>query len=279
MCNWLQLFVATQQRWCRIFDKALEGKFAVDGASHFGRVFVPAQVRPNMTVYDVGGGKHPFFGNEAKQRLGLKVYGIDITEQELKAAPLGAYDGMICRDICSYVGDGTADLVVCQAVLEHVNDTDAAVHALASLLKPGAAAVVFVPCGNALFARLNMILPEQWKRKILYTLFPKTQQVHGFPAHYHRCTPRDFIALARVNNLQVETIQSYFMSAYFSFFLPAHVLWRIWQQLALCVVGDQACESFSVVLRKPQTFHGPSLTPATRLSEDAATLLLPEQSH
>ena len=148
MCNWLQLFVATQQRWCRIFDNALEEKFTVDGASHFGRVFVPAQVRPNMTVYDVGGGKHPFFGNEAKKRFGLKVYGIDITEQELKEAPLGAYDGIICRDICSYVGDGTADLVVCQAVLEHVNDTDAAVHALASLLQPGAAAVVFVPCGK-----------------------------------------------------------------------------------------------------------------------------------
>jgi 2-polyprenyl-6-hydroxyphenyl methylase/3-demethylubiquinone-9 3-methyltransferase len=270
----LQMFVATQQRWCRIFDTALNGRFAVDGASHFGRVFVPAQVRPNMTVYDVGGGKHPFFGNETKAQLRLKVYGIDITEQELKEAPVGAYDGVICRDICSYAGDGTADLVVCQAVLEHVNDTDAAVHSFASLLKPGAAALVFVPCRNAIFARLNTILPEKLKRTILFTLFPTTQRAHGFPAHYDRCAPRDFIAMARVNNLQVEAIESYYMSAYFSFFLPAHIMWRIWQGLSLSVVGDQACESFSVVLRKPQTPE-----PSSDISNAFVQRRIPEQSH
>lgn len=161
------------------------------------------------------------------------------------------YDKIFCADICSFAGDNSADLVVCQAVLEHVSDTQAALRGIASLLKPGAAALVFVPCRNALFARLNMLLPEKWKRRILYTIFPGTGREHGFPAYYNRCTPQDFIAMADAAGVQAETVYCYYMSVYFSFFLPAHVLWRIWQLLARYFVGDQMRESFSVVLRKP----------------------------
>jgi 2-polyprenyl-3-methyl-5-hydroxy-6-metoxy-1,4-benzoquinol methylase len=166
--------------------------FTLDGAFQFHEVVVADYLAAGMTVYDVGGGKHPFFGLERKARLGLHVCAIDITEQELTSAPPSAYDEVFCADICSFIGDNTADLVVCQAVLEHVRDTKAAIRGIASLLKPGAVALVFVPCRNALFARLNLLLPESWKKQILFTIFPETQQHHGFPAYYDRCTPRDF---------------------------------------------------------------------------------------
>lgn len=278
MGKYFRGFVERQQRLCWFVDRALPASFTVTGTSHFRQVVIPAHVAPGMVVCDVGGGKHPFFSFEQKVRLRLKVHAIDITEQELAAAPPGAYDRVSCGDICSYVGESNADLVVCQAVLEHVNDSNAAIRGLASLLKPGAAALVWVPCGNALFARLNRILPESWKRKILFTIFPQTQQAHGFPAYYDRCTPRDFIRMAEINGLQVEAIQSYYMNRYFSFFLPAHLLWRMWQLLARCVVGDQACEAFSVVLRKPQTLEVSSMASAATSAEPPATLHLAQQS-
>jgi SAM-dependent methyltransferase len=247
----LQHFIATQQRWCRAFDRVLPASLRVEGGSHFRQTLVSAYVLPGMTVFDVGGGRHPFFSPEEKARLDLKVFAIDISEAELATAPRGAYDHTVCADICSYSGSGTADLAICQAVLEHVRDTNAAIRGLLSLLKPGGFALVWVPCRNALFARLNMLLPEHWKRRILFTIFPKTQQEHGFPAFYDRCTPRDFIHMARGNGVPAAKVQSYYMNSYFSFLLPMHMLWRIWQLIARCVVGHQACESISVALRKP----------------------------
>jgi 2-polyprenyl-3-methyl-5-hydroxy-6-metoxy-1,4-benzoquinol methylase len=155
----VQCLIATQQRCCRSFDHLLPRGFTLDGAFQFHEVVVADYLAAGMTVYDVGGGKHPFFGLEKKARLRLHVCAIDITEQELASAPPAAYDEVFRADICSFVGDNTADLVVCQAVLEHVSDAKAAIRGIASLLKPGAVALVFVPCRNALFARLNLLLP------------------------------------------------------------------------------------------------------------------------
>ena len=247
----LQHFIATQQRWCRAFDRALPASFLMEGASHFRQEILSAYVLPGMAVFDVGGGKHPFFNPGEKALLHLEVFAIDISERELATAPPDAYDHSICADICSYSGSGNADLVICQAVLEHVRDINAAIQSLVSLLKPGGVALLWVPCRNALFARLNMLLPEHWKRRILFTIFPKTQQEHGFPAFYDRCTPDDFLHMARANGVTAPMVQSYYMNSYFSFFLPVHMLWRTWQLVARCVVGNQACESFSVALRKP----------------------------
>ncbi|MGB7553084.1 MAG: methyltransferase domain-containing protein [Candidatus Korobacteraceae bacterium] len=251
MAERLQHLIATQRRWCKAFDRLLPARCTLDGALQFKQVVTPAYLASAMTVYDVGGGKHPFFEVEKKVRLGLHVCAIDITQDELTVAPAGAYDEVFCADICTFSGNHSADLVVCQAVLEHVSDTRAALRGIASLLKPGAAALVFVPCRNALFARLNMLLPEKWKRRVLFTIFPGTGREHGFPAYYDRCTPRDFIDMAHAAGIRAETVYSYYMSVYFSFFLPAHVLWRIWQLLARYFFGDQVCESFSIVLRKP----------------------------
>lgn len=251
MGSLLRAFIATQQRWSRVFDRALPARFSIDGASDFKRKVAPAYVLPGMTLCDVGGGKHPFFGLEEKARLNLTVKALDISERELAAAPVDAYDAAVCADICAYRGDSSADLAICQAVLEHVKNTNAAIEGLVSLLKPGGIALVWVPCRNALFARLNMLLPESWKQRVMFTIFPQTQGIHGFPAYYDRCTPRDYLEMAKANGVQGAIIQSYYMNSYFSFLLPLHVMWRVWQLIARSLVGDQACESFYVVLRKP----------------------------
>jgi 2-polyprenyl-3-methyl-5-hydroxy-6-metoxy-1,4-benzoquinol methylase len=251
MRNRLQRFVGTQQRWCCAFDRRLSTTCNTEGGSHFRETIVAAYVSPGMKVFDVGGGKHPFFSPQEKARLKLRVFGIDVSERELAGAPPEGYDDTICADICRYSGNAKGDLVICQAVLEHVSDTNAAVRGLLSLLKPGGVALIWVPCRNAAFARLNLLLSEHWKQKILFTIFPRTEQQHGFPAFYRRCTPRDFLQMAKANGAVAEMMQTYYQNGYFSFLLPLHILWRAWQLIARMLVGDQACESFSVALRKP----------------------------
>lgn len=240
------------QRWlCSQFDRLFAAELRVDGNSTFRRSLVWWHVRPGMLVYDVGGGKRPFFSPEQKSNLKLRVCGVDISQAELDAAPAGSYDTALCADITSFKGSSDADLVICRAVLEHVPDTDRALGAIASILRPGGKALLFVPCRNAFFARLNLLLPHQFKRNVLFALLPETQAAHGFRSYYHRCTPADFRAMSAGLGLAVEELKTYSMSAYFSLFFPMYLLWRSWTLMARRLGWEQACETFSVVLRKP----------------------------
>lgn len=246
----VQRIVDQQVRLSRAFDRWLPAALSVDGNQNFLREVLPAYLQQGLVVADVGGGKHPCVSAGVKHELGLTLVGLDISRSELEAAPPGIYDEIFCADICHYRGAGACDLVVCQALLEHVPNVQSAFNSLASLLKPGGKLLVFVPCRNALFARLNLLLPEAMKRRILYTVFPNSKQGQGFRSYYNRCTPRDFIALGAESGLVLNEFRGFYMSAYFSFFLPFHLLWRLWSLVARKVVGTQAVESFVIVFRR-----------------------------
>jgi 2-polyprenyl-6-hydroxyphenyl methylase/3-demethylubiquinone-9 3-methyltransferase len=167
----IRAIIDGQMRLCRSFDRLLPARYSVDGNRHFIDVFVPKYLKSNMTVYDVGGGKTPYITIEKKWELSLVVVGIDIDADELRRAPEGVYDETICADITRYQGKGDADLVICQALLEHVKDVDAAFAALAGILKPGGRVLVFTPSKYALYALLNRLLPETLKKRLLFSIF------------------------------------------------------------------------------------------------------------
>lgn len=233
------------------FDRVfLPASYRVDGNRDYVDNLVRSHVRPGDLIYDVGGGKNPFFPAEEKSGLSLRVTGIDISEQELARAPAGAYDETLACDIAKLVGRRDGDVVICQAVLEHVKDTENAFKAMASLLKAGGQALIFVPSRNALFARINLLLPQGMKESILYGIYPSSRESQGFPSFYHRCTPRDFARMAHENGMAVEHARYYFKSSYFEFFFPAYVLWRLYQRIAVLLIGNQAAETFSMVMVK-----------------------------
>lgn len=222
----------------------------LDGNQDYIHALVPKYLVAQATIYDVGGGKQPFLSVTEKNRLGARVVGLDIDADELAQAPLGAYDEAICGDVANYQGRGDADLVLCQAVLEHVREVEGAFKAIASMLKPGGLALIFVPSRNAVYARLNLVLPQDLKRRILHTVYPNTRRGQGFVSFYKLCTPRDFVRLGQNNGLSVVEKRLYYTSSYFAFLTPLYVLWRVWVLLFRMVSGEQAAETFSVVMRK-----------------------------
>ncbi len=248
----IRKFVESQKQLSRAVDSHLPRELWVDGNRDFVDVVVPRYLSPSLTVYDVGGGKHPLVSAEAKRNLALRVIGLDIDERELKRAPAGCYDEIVVADLSSYRGRGDADLVICQALLEHVKNTDGAIAAIGSLLKPGGVALLFVPSKNAPFARLNRALPEALKRALLFSIFPGSSEGHGFPAYYDRCTPGDMEAMAERHGLRVRDLNAYYQSTYFSFFFPLYVAWRAWTIFGKNVIGAQAAETFTVVLERPR---------------------------
>ena len=225
-----------------------------DGNRDFQRNVLPLALVPGATVYDVGGGSRPFVTIGEKRRLSLTVVGLDISAEELAAAPEGVFDRAIAADLCTFTGQGDADFVVCQATLEHVHDTSGAVSAIASCLKPGGRALLFAPCRNAVFARINLALPEGMKKRILFALFPHKAEGHdGFKAYYDRCTPRELERLASSNGLIVVQRRLFWTSSYFKAFAPVFVLWRLAQGVLWLAIRAQAAETFWYVLEKPSS--------------------------
>lgn len=245
----LRRLIRQQQHWSACFDSLFPAKFSCHGNADFFRSFVPARLLPSMRVYDVGGGRHPCIDAGTKARLQLEVIGLDISAQELLAAPSGLYDRTICADIQDHRGQGDADLILCQALLEHVRDTTKAFKSLSTLCKPGGLVMIFVPSRNAIFARLNLLLPEEIKRKVLYALFPVAEKRQGFPSYYHQCTPASFRRLAEANGFEIVEERFYYQSDYFSFFLPFYMLWRMWTLVGSFMLKEHAAETFCMALR------------------------------
>jgi 2-polyprenyl-6-hydroxyphenyl methylase/3-demethylubiquinone-9 3-methyltransferase len=232
-------------------ERRLPERWRCDGNRDFCDTIVPRILFPGAMVYDLGGGSRPFISFDEKRRLGLTVHGVDLSMEELDRAPAGVYDRKTAADLCRFIGDGDADVVICQATLEHVQDARGAFRAMATSVKPGGTIAIFAPSRNALFARLNRLLPEGLKRRILFALFPHTSEGHdGFPAYYDKCLPREVEALAAEHGIRVIERRLYWRSNYFFFFWPAYFLWRLWLGVTYLAFGKDAAESFVYVLRK-----------------------------
>lgn len=219
----------------------------------FERRVVPDLLRAGMHVWDVGCGGRPLVERTTKKDLRLRVTGLDIDSSELALMGPGLCDGTVVADLCMFRGDGSADLVICRTVLEHVPDVDRAFAGLASIVRAGGMIAICVPCRNALFARLNLLLPESAKRWLLYWIWPHKADGHsGFPARYDRCTPKDFVTLARAHGLRLHELRTYWRTSYFVFLLPLWGLWRVWQLAARATVGDQAAEGFVLIAERSE---------------------------
>lgn len=225
-------------------------KYKLDGNQDYINSLVPSYLKENLIIYDVGGGKGPYLSADKKNALNATVVGLDIDKEELHQAPEGAYNKIICADISNFRGNQDADIVLCQAVLEHVKDVENAFAAISSILKNGGLALIFVPSRNAVFARLNIVLPQNIKKAVLYYIYPNTARDQGFPSYYDKCTPLEFKQLARDNNFSVIEERFYFKSGYFTFFFPAYLVWRLWILLFHFLLKEQAAETFSLVLKK-----------------------------
>jgi 2-polyprenyl-6-hydroxyphenyl methylase/3-demethylubiquinone-9 3-methyltransferase len=106
---------------------------------------------------------------------------------------------------------------------------------------------LLVPCRNALFARLNLLLPEAVKRYVLHGLYPASVHFAGFRAYYDHCTPSELEAVVRQAGLHLVEKEVYHWSGYFDFFAPFYLCWRAASLLAVALFGEDACDRFCLV--------------------------------
>lgn len=189
------------------------------------------------TVADVGGGKKPYLPDYPDS------IGIDIDAEELAQ---GAYTERLVADITK---DDLpeVDTVICRFTLEHVRDAEAAIANLVGMLRPGGHGYISAPCRYALFARLNRVLPEDLKRRVMHALYPG-KQGDGFPAYYDKASPAEYSQLIEKHGGTVVEIRRSYFSGYFTFFTPLHLLWRMVSFVQMIRPGY--CERFEVIFRR-----------------------------
>ena len=234
----------------KAFNSLFPADMVRDGNNYFLTQTLPAALTVGAKVYDVGGGSQPCISLKTKAEMGLKLVGIDLSRDELDRAPSGIYDEKLVVDLCTYQGRGDADIIICQSTLEHTHNTAAAIQGIASILRQGGLVYIFVPCKNATFARLNRVLPQKLKERILFSFFPGIKDHQGFPAFYDSCTPRQMSKNLSDVGLEVENIQVFWMSSYFMVFFPLFFVWRMWQLIYRLLVSSEAAETFIIIARK-----------------------------
>lgn len=182
--------------------------------------------RPGVdTVVDVGGGRTWYFGEDWRTNPKFKLIGIDVDPAELELNPM--LDERITADVTKTLGvpDGSVDLVLCRAVVEHLSDNAAFVRNVHRALRPGgSAAFVFVNKWAPPMI-LNRMLPTAVSARLLHALVPGSDGICGFKAHYDKCTFTEFKRALEDAGFEVEyEYSSYYSSSYFQFFFPLHVL-------------------------------------------------------
>jgi SAM-dependent methyltransferase len=249
MTGLFQRFVKSQRQLSLWLDRKFFSEWSVDGNYDFVQRCSQIDVA-GRCLADIGSGKNPLFSPKEKTRLNINCVGVDIDAAELERAPPGAYDQMIVSDITKMTGPAIADIAICQSVLEHVQDNQAAFAGIWSICKPGALIYTFCPCRNAWFARINKLLPESFKKLLLFGIFPQTRYDQGFPAYYNRCTPAEFRQIAKETGFEILEQKVYYSSKYFMFFFPLYLFWRLFTYPFMRWLPDYHCETFSFVMRK-----------------------------
>jgi len=141
-------------------------------------------------VCEVGGGRSPLFSAEEAQTLGLEYTVLDISEDELQAAP--DHVRKVHADICAL--DAAAfpqryDFMFSRMLAEHASDGTAMHRNILGLLRPGGMAFHFFPTLFTPVFVLNRLLPERAARRVLFAVFPwrRKEHVAKFPARYSKC--------------------------------------------------------------------------------------------
>jgi 2-polyprenyl-3-methyl-5-hydroxy-6-metoxy-1,4-benzoquinol methylase len=231
---------AASRRWKR-----------TSGLTDFSKRVVPSLLKPGLRVLDVGGGRAPCLSAETVSRFGLHVTGLDIADDELRRAPPGSYHDFIVGDVASVTIPGSFDLIFSRAVLEHVQDNRAAMKNLAGALAEGGIMAHFVPCRYAPFAVLNRLLGNRLAKRLLLSVYPKRIGVSGFKAYYDRCLPTQMAAFCRDGGMEIVELKPCFVSDYWKFFAPAHILDLCRQRLMQTLGVADLAETFTIVMRKP----------------------------
>jgi SAM-dependent methyltransferase len=182
-------------------------------------------------VLDVGAGRTPTFP-PAERPAGCVVVALDASQEELDAAPAGAYDERVVGDVGDRVPrlEGRFDLAVSFQVLEHVQALDRTLGNLHAYLRPGGRLVALVSGSFSAFALLNRAVPERLGVAAMRRLLDREPD-SVFSAHYDRCWHGALVELLEPWS-RAEVVPIYRGADYFAFSRPLRAAYLAYEDWA-----------------------------------------------
>jgi SAM-dependent methyltransferase len=206
--------------------------------------------REPRTVLDVGAGRQWHFMPSLKG-ANMKLIGFDIDGAEMAENTL--LDQRVSGDACTGLGvpDGSVDLIMGRAVVEHLHDTASFLRSANRALRPDGRLIVTFANRNAPFAVLNRLLPRRVASWLLRHLIPGSSGVLGFEAFYDRATFREFKqSLADAGFDVEEEFASYFSTSYYRFFFPLMIIGLGFDFLRHTIGNPYLASYFTFIARK-----------------------------
>ena len=149
---------------------------------------IEAVLEPGMAILDLGSGRNPTIPRHERP-AGTTYVGVDLSGDELAAAPEGSYDEHTVADIGTLQDHlvGRFHLIVSWQVLEHVRDLGAAIVCIRAYLKPGGTFVAMFSGSRSAFAAINRVVPFRVGAPMVSRVMGRSSSNPVFPAYYDRC--------------------------------------------------------------------------------------------
>ncbi len=189
------------------------------------------ELQPGATVLDLGAGRRSAYAGYIEPGSGVRLVAVDISPEEL-AANTDVTETRVA-DVSQELpfDDGSVDLILSRALLEHVDGVPQAVRNMRRVLKPGGQAIHLVPCRYSLFGTAARFLPLGPSLKLLHALDPDTKGKVEFPTVYDHCYPRALRqAFGEAGFRDVDLTICWGQPGYFEFFLPVFLLTSMYER-------------------------------------------------
>jgi SAM-dependent methyltransferase len=185
------------------------------------------------TVLDLGGGRRCVYAGAVQPPGRVKLVAVDISAEEL--ALNGDVSETRVADVAAGLPmpDGSVDLLLSRALLEHVQDVPVAIRHMARVLKPGGVALHLVPCRYSLFGLAARLLPFGPLVRLVHLVMPWTRGHVEFPVVYDHCYPqaleKEFRAagFSRLESWITWAQPGYFEAVYPAFLLHSLYEWAV----------------------------------------------------
>jgi SAM-dependent methyltransferase len=169
---------------------------------------------------------------------GARIVALDISANEL-ARPDQA-DDVALADVAEHLPfpDGSVDLIVSRALLEHVNGVPAAAGHMTRVLKPEGRALHLIPARDSLFGLAARLLPFQQLLFLLHRVSPDTRGQVEFEVQYDHCYASALERVFRGNGFRhIEVRACWSQSGYFFPCSPVYAIVALYQTIVRRVVA------------------------------------------
>jgi SAM-dependent methyltransferase len=201
-----------------------------------------------VRILDVGAGRSPTIAPQDRPP-GCEYVGLDISAEELAAAPPGAYDSGVVHDISTpYAELRDFDVILSWQVLEHVANLEAALTNFGAMLRPGGVLLAQTSGSYAAFSLLARVVPHRLRVYGMARLLGHREE-QKFATRYDRCTDQAIRSILS-GWASVEIVPFYRGAPYFGMARPLQRLYLVYEDAVATRNSTKLATHYLIVARR-----------------------------